>query len=406
MKTEPILFFDGNWYHIYLDAVQGLCISKKTDFKFSRFARLMPNAYDDFSAVATETKLHIVCQDHEGAIIYFTYDGQQWNTQRILESKRKTPERKNITLKLIGNFVNLFYAIHTKDAYLLVHQLLGETIGQPKIVDEMIGTEFSVCNHQTSDLTVFYQNSDNLCGTRKFRWSKKDFEEFCPLECSCVLEHAVILADKHDNLQIAAYATFEKFVNILFLTKHAQTGEMNIAAIHLVSGIADGLALSEIDGMPTISWCENGLVMSTTLSEDDRWPAPKKLIRSATQETVCYQIQAKKEHLISYGFMQENRQLFYLHRTKVEQLLQEHKKAPARAQSALSAADYVTHSVYTADMAKVHALLEKQNEIIRKILKKITVPERTVCHTDEIVEDTQALDQLAFRALQEDKHYK
>lgn len=405
MKTEPILFFDGNWYHIYLDAVQGLCINKKTDFKFSQFARLLPNAYHDFSAVATETKLHIVCQDQEGAIIYFTYDGKQWNTQRMLESKRKTPEQKNITLKSIGEFVNLFYAIHTKDAYLLVHQLLGETIGQPKIIDEITGTEFSVCNHQTSDLTVFYQNSENLCGTRKFRWSKKDFEEFCPLECSCVLEHAVILADKHDNLQIAAYATFEKFVNILFLTKHAQTGELNIAAIHLVSGIADGLALSEINGMPTISWCENGLVMSTTRSEDNKWPAPKKLICSATQETVCFEIQAKTESLISYGFMQENRQSFYLHRTRAEQLLQEHKKAQAPMKSAPSA-DYVKQSVYAADMDAVHALLEKQNEIIRKILKKITVPERTVCHTDEIVEDAEILDQLAFHALQEDKHYK
>ena len=54
----------------------------------------------------------------------------------------------------------------------MVHQLLGDAAGQPKVVDYIQGTDFSVCSHQTSDLTLLYRNGEEVYGTKKFRWSR------------------------------------------------------------------------------------------------------------------------------------------------------------------------------------------------------------------------------------------
>ncbi len=413
MKHESILFLNGSWYHLFLDSLRGLCVNKKIGARFSFFAQILPDAYDDFSAISTESKLYIVCQDMHGALLLITYDGTKWETLKLLDSKSKVAEFKNITLKRIGNFLNLFYVVKTKDAYLLAHQLLGATSGQPKIVDSTFGTEFSVCNLHTSDLMLLYKNSENTLGTRKFRWSKKDFEDFLPLECNCTLEHAVIQAGKGDVLQIAGYATFDKFENILFLTKDMQTEELVISAVHLVSGVTDELTLSTVDQNPTISWCENGLVMSTTTTENNKWSAPRKYIRAATQETVCYHIDAKTEQFVSYGFFQDGKISFYLHRAFVDRLLQENKQKESAFLTRNAAqthhkpkTEFVPLHIFESEKSAFKELLKAQHRAILEMEKKITVLEQTVLGEEHILEEPEALDRLAFDETTKDAHHK
>ena len=435
MKREHIIAFGGTWYHFFIKPAQGLCVSKKADARFTFSECILPGAYDDFYAAATEKHIHVVCQDATGAIVYLTFDGETWTTRRLLENRDKTPAFKNLTLTLIGNFVNLFYVIHSKDDDILVHQLLGDAAGQPKVVDYIQGTDFSVCSHQTSDLTLLYRNGEEVYGTKKFRWSRKDFDGFQPLDCGCNLEHAAITADEDDNLQIAAYAAFDKFVNILFLTKNTNTDDCAISAVHLVSGQSEGLAMSDVGGRLSISWGENGLVMTTALSENNKWNAPKKYIRGTTQENVLYHIQSDSESFFTYGYRQDGKIMLYLTRDILEHPPKEkprrqahqgetpnggtesHRRqnTPAGTEHAQQlefnsrhgtpGTDYVRRSVYTADMAAVRKLLKSQNDIIVEVLKKITALERAAMGKTDLAEDMGQIDRLAAEnAAREDGH--
>lgn len=405
MKKEHIIAFGGIWYHFFIKPSQGLCVSKKVDSRFTFTECILPNAFDDFCVIAAEKTMHAVCQDNSGAIVYLTSDGESWKEKRLLESRDKTPEFKNLTLKLIGNFVNLFYVIRSKDDSILVHQLLGETIGQPKVVDYITGTDFCVCSHRTSDLTVLYRSGDNIYGTKKFRWSRKDFDGFKPLDCGCNLEHAVVMADEDDNLEIAAYAAFDKFVNILFLTKNPQTDECAISAVHLVSGESEGLGLSNYGENLSISWCENGLVMTTSRSKNNKWSAPKKYIRGTTQENVLYHIQTEAESFSTYGYRQDGRIMLYITRDILEhppgrrQQKAVSPQAQASPKQGTFSSEYVKRSVYSADMAAVRKLLASQNDIIVEMLKKITALERAVHGKETIAEDMGSFDRLAAENL-------
>ncbi len=412
MKKEHIIAFGGTWHHFFINPSLGLCVSKKTDMRFVFSECILKDAFDDFYVTATEKNLHVVCQDLSGAIIYFTYDGETWKHRRLLESRDKTPAFKNLTLTLIGDFVNLFYVIHSKENTILVHQLLGEQTSQPKVVDYITGTCFCVCGHQTSDLTVLYRNGDNVCGTKKFRWSRKDFDGFQPLNCGCELDRAVVIADQDDNLQIAAYATFDKFENILFLTKSADTDECTISAVHLVSGESDGLALvSRGEGL-SISWCENGLVMTTSIDENGKWSTPKKYIRGKTQENVLYRIQSETDSFSTYGYRQDGKIMLYITRDILEHppVQKPQKRIVPQGQNPLKqqsySSEYVKRSVYSADMAAVRKLLASQNDIIVEMLKKITALERTALGKNEIAEDENQIDRLAAANVKQEETSK
>lgn len=422
MSKEQIVAFNGIWYHIFFKPSHGLCVSKKSDARFTFSECILPNAFDDFYAAATENALHVVCQNESGAVLHFTFDGKTWSMRRLLESRDKMPEFKNLTLMLIGNFVNLFYVIHSKNNYILVHQLLGEAADKPKAVDDINGTDFSVCNHSNGDLSLLYRNSDKLYGTKRFRWSRKDFDGFCPLDCGCNFKQAVISADCNDNLQIAAYAVFDKFVNILFLTKNAVTSECAMSAVHLVSGESEELALSEANGSLSISWCENGLVMTTSLFEN-KWSVPKKYIRGTTQKNVLYHVQSETESFFTYGYRQNGRIMLYLTQNILDQppsgkakqhhdilkqnfaISQEHgmqerqskQKNIFEQKTAFEhpsfAPEYVRRSVYSADMAALRNLLKSQNDMIVEMLKKITALERAALEEHKSAEDMKQMNQ-------------
>lgn len=401
MKTEHIIAFSGSWYHFFIKPSQGFCVSKKNGPRFEFCECLLNDAFDDFSVAATEECLYAVCQDNQGAIVYFIFDGNSWRHERILETRDKKAEFKNLTLKAIGKFVNLFYVIRSKEDSILVHQLLGNPVGQPKVADYISGYEFSVCGHQTSDLTILYRNRDDIYGTRRFRWSKKDFEGFLPLECGCNLEHAVIIADANDDLCIAGYAAFDKFVNILFLKKEETSDTYVISAVHLVSGESEGLALSAYGGKLSISWCENGLVMTSACSEKNKWSAPKKYIRGTTQENVLFYIDTEIESFATYGCRQDGRIMLYITRDILEHPPKEKpvpRKTPTAGKTDKNigvSREYVPRGVYSADMAAVRKLLASQNDIIVEMLKKITALERLAFQENKIAETPDQIDRLA-----------
>lgn len=399
MQKEHIISFNGTWYHIFFNYSRGLCVSKKINAKFTPPECILPNAFEDFCAAATNDALHVICQDEYGTILHFTFDGESWKSNHILNSRGKTPEFKNLTLKLVGNFINLFYVVHSKDDYVLVHQLLGEATSEPKAADYVADTDFFVCSHDNGDLSLLYKNSNKIYGIKQFRWSKKDFEVFCPLSCTCNLEHAVLSLDADENFQIAAYAVFDKLVNILFLNVNKISNKCAVSAIHLVSGKSEGLVISNFNDKLSVSWCENGLVMTADMYEG-KWNTPKKYIRG-TAQNILYSIQADTESFFTYGYRQDEKITLYLMNNILEHLPAKRNKqhAATREQvipkiqnyhrSHIQAQEYVRHSVYAADITATRKLLKSQNDIIVEMLKKITALERAVLEKTEPQKETE-----------------
>ena len=390
MKQEYILAFEKNWYHFCLSPEQGLCVNKKQGARFYFAHSLLKNATADFCVARAEKSIHAVCQDKEGSIWHFVFDGTKWHSRVLLESREKTAKDKHLTLITNGEFVHLFYTISVKEQTMLIHHLLGEGATEPQATDYTKESFFSACGHKNGDVTLLYKNADGVLGTRCYRWSKKAFEPFVPLDCGCDLNDAVLLADEDDTLKICAYATFDKFVNILFVKKDVYKNECTLAALHLVSGISEGLTLSKIEGILRISWRENGLVMTTKSVEDNKWSAPKKYIRSTSCENVLYHIESETEDFSTYGYMQDAKITLYNSHDildlppRSDAITKDAKdpfgKSPSFKNNLFEPKppEFVKRSVYLTDMAAVRKLLAGQNDVVVEMLKKISALEEAM----------------------------
>ncbi len=401
MKREYIVLLEDTWYHFFIKPSRGLCVSKRTDVRYVFSDTLLPEAISDFSVVAAEQEIHIVCQDRKGSIYYIRFDGAKKTVHHLLESREKTSAFKNITLAKIGEFVNLFYVISSKEGFVLIHQILGETISSPKPVDYTKDTNFSLCNRKTSDLTLIYHSKEGVLGTKKFKWSKKEFEPFFPLEIGCDLTHEIVTCDNLDFLCIAGYASFDKFDNILFCKINEEKNDTNLSAVHLVSGTSEGLTFSSYDNFLCVSWLENGLVMTANLTKDNKWTNPKKYIRGNTQEIVLYHVETNSGHFASYGYKQDGKIVLYvtcdmldsLPKRKSETNVLPHKKNDA--ENASYHAEYVRQSTYSRDLERIREFFTVRDNVTKELIKRINVLETKFKKETAIAEDMDAIDRLA-----------
>ncbi len=393
MKKEHIVSFNGIWYHFYKKTTE-LCVSKKADIRFTAEKILLNEAFNDFSVTSNDKGIYVVCQDTKGSIVFFMFDGENWNNKVVLESKNKIPEYKNLTLISIGEFINLFYVISSKGDKILVHQVLNDGTALPKVVDCVSNSDFSVCKHQTTDLTILYKNTENKYGIKIYKWSKKAFSEFVPLDCGCSLDDAVLFIDKNDVINVAAYATFDKFTNILYIKKDFYNDEINLAAIHLISGSSDGLCINLEDNCLNVSWCENGLVMSSSL-ENNKWSNPKKYLKGLGCENTLYIITDGEKRFSSFGYKKDDRVYLYNSNQTIQNL-------PIRATKKETAknSEYVKTSIYAKDLAAIRKLLSNQNDIISEIIKKLSALERTD-NSSLILENPDDLDKIVSRNIAE-----
>ncbi len=398
MKTEYIIAYQNSWYHFFIKPNLGFCVGKKTGALFVHNEVLLANPFEDFCVTKTDKFIHAVCQDSFGSIICFIFDGNEWKSKTILESRDKKAEFKNLKLFAMGNFINLFYVVNTKEGQILVHQILGENNSLPKAVDFICGNEFSVCECKTSDLVLLYKNRENEIGTRTFSWSKKSFGDFSELECNCDLEHPEIMCDKNDVLNIVGFASFDKFVNILHFTKSNFTYENKISAVHLVSGEADGLCISNYGNRKTISWCENGLVMTSSYGENKKWSAPKKYIKGTSQKNVIYNIKTGTESFSVYGYRQDGKIIFYIPCDILNNPPEDlSKKAGSESleKKTLHQVQYVKLSKYLDDLSSLTKKISDLENKLNVLSKKISASEKADKVADLICEEPDQIDKLA-----------
>ena len=383
MKQEHLIAFGGVWYRIYVRS-GALWVDIKENGRFHSETCLMEGAEENFSATETEKYLHCVCSGKDG-ISYFLFDGSQWHTKKLTEQNNGT-EGLNLTLLSKDNFVHLLSVCKRDGETLLVHQLLGTGSSRPAVVDRMVGTDFSVSTKDNGDFTLLYQNGENIFGTKQFRWSEKRFDAFSPLDCGCALQNAVLLVEE-DNLHIAAYATFDSFINLLFLTKNAISGDCRLSAVHLLSGEPGELCISKTDGTFTVAWCESGTVLRAHMTENGHWSVPQKFLRVTGRENVLYRLKNGTLCYDVFGYMKHGRILLYTSEELPEiqpskqqaspsQNIKEHDKPSATIPESSENQMYIKRSVYAADMASLRKLLAGQNDLIVELFKKISVLEQ------------------------------
>ena len=387
MKKEYIVSFNGVWYHFYNKPSIGFCVSEKKDIRFINEKILLKDAYCDFSVSTNDKGIYVVCQDIFGSIVFFMFDGRNWNSKIILEAKDKKPEYKNLTLIPMGEFINLFFVISSKGEKILVHQILNGKTSLPNVIDKVSDSNFSVCPHKTSNMTLLYKNESNEYGTKTYKWSKKAFSEFIPLDCGCTLDKPVSFIDDNDCLNIAAYVTFDKFTNIIYIKNDLYSGEINLAAIHLIIGSPDGLCINTENKCLNVSWCEDGLVMSSSF-ENNKWTKPKKFLKGASCENTLYIISEGSKIFSSFGYKKDEKILLY---DSVKTIQNSPVKSFSKDLEKRS--DYVKTSIYAKDLAAIRKLLSSQNDIINELSKKISVLEGTD-NSDTILENPDDLDRF------------
>ena len=402
MKQQHLIAFNGTWYHVYTND-RGLWVNRKENGRFRVWEHLAEDAEDDFSVAATEKHLHCVCRSKD-ALWYFLFDGSIWRKRKISEGE-KSQTCHRLTLLTKGNFVHLLYVVQEEKESFLVHQILGDGVAKPVVADSICGTEFCVSPHGNGDFTLLYQNEENICGTKQFRWSQKAFDPFVPLDCGCDLKTPVLLASETELL-IAAYAVFDQFVNILFLKKDIETGDCKMSAVHLVSGESEGLSLSGFGAHPTISWCEDGLVMSSYMDQDGHWTPPKKYVRGMERENVLYTVETGREHFTAYGYPMGGSIMLYAAKDLLEHPLlagPSRKKSTDKTVPPINNAKtdatpdslFVKRSTCTDNMAALRSMVVAQNDMILEILKKIAYLERQLTPSAEaLAEDPDAIDRF------------
>ena len=378
MKQEYLIAFGGVWYRIYVHQ-HDLWVDRKENGRFHAEKCLLSQVEDSFSATATETYLHCVCKCADG-VFYLLFDGTNWHTKKLME-KKDADNTSCHTLLANGKFVHLLFSCKNNEQNLLVHQLLGYGGSHPTSVDEIGENNFCVSGEDNGDFTLLYANKEGDLGIRRFRWSEKKFEAFFPLQCGCKLRNAVLYA-KDNLLHIAAYAVFDSFINLLFLSKDITSDDTTLSAVHLLSGEAGPICLDNSSTHPAISWCESGTILRAQTTEKGHWSLPQKYVRATGRENVYCRVIGDTKCYDTFGYFKNGRMMLYtgedLPETNITSVDKTPKAFPSKKtavsttkESAEPEEIYIRRSIYTADMAALRRLIEHQNHLIIELHKKI-----------------------------------
>lgn len=431
---ESIVSYQGHWWHFFYKPSYGLCFRKKDGMRFGEFEILFKEAEEDFRVLSLGSFIHIVCQDHAGAILYLVYDGKEWEKLTLLTSKEGKPAPKHFSLLAVGSRLNLYYVIEYKEKSMLVHQFLNAPNTEPKVVDYITASScpYQVCSHFSGDLTVCYQNAQGICGMRTFDWSQKSYQPFRRLPIP-VTSVPAMLTDEDDTCHFAAVTEIEGVHNLICFRCESDGSFSEPSTVCLECGESPAAVLFRQDGRLRLEWLENGSVMTSYLAEEtEKWKKPVKYMRSAATPVVLYRICEEGKITACYGFSDNGSVNLY----GAGNLIAEPPKAPAlpkyrpRGSEAAEFAgkfgyhphapesspeqDFITaeecrrrKEEFLKEQAEIKQLLTKQNDIILELLRRVgrleEESEQCLCQTDSSspAENEEDIDAVLWKAEKE-----
>ncbi len=302
---EYIVSCLGYWWHFFYKPSYGLCFRKKDGMRFTEFEILLKEAENDFCVFAIGNTIHIVCQDHAGAILYLVYNGENWEKLSLLTNKDGKPSPKHFSLWAVGKHLNLFYVIEYKEKMMLIHQMLHSPNTAPTVVDYITPSHrpYQICQHSSNDLTVCYQNEQGICGMRNFIWSQKNYQPFRRLTPSLSSCAPACYIEQNDVCHFAATSELENVKNLIYFRLEADGSFSDSSTVYLDCKETSAPIFFRKDERLYLEWLDNGSVMMSYFAdENERWKKPVKYMRNAATPIILYHICEEGKTSLCYGF--------------------------------------------------------------------------------------------------------
>lgn len=424
MKQEYLLGYEQKWWHFFVKPMYGLCFRQKDGSRFSDLEILLKDVDADFCALSFEKMIHVVCQDREGSILYLCYDGENWKKTVILESKTGKAVPKFFKLLPIGKYINLFYVIEYKEKHMLVHQILDGSDKPPFVVDyiTLSTAPYCIAPHISTDFTVTYENEHGICGSKLFKWSKKDYGTFTAITPGTSLfKPPFILVEPNDTCNFIAPITMEQFKNLVFFKRNAAGSYTEPITLYLDCDKEAAPILFVQDDKLFASWIDYGSIMSSYSTDGgEKWSKPIKYVRNSSIEPIlyCFCINGALRHC--YGFSQNNSITFYAagdllsappsalpepqFKPKGSDAAEFARQAGFPVQQALEQepvldsafdpADFISRADYKKEMQEMKRMLSNQNDIILELLRRLNKIENDGQRAVPIAEDEDAIDDI------------
>ena len=296
---EYIIAYGGSWIHFFIKPHVGLCSRKKNGFRFEEHKIILAGAAADFCVYSSGNRIHIVCQDQKGSVLYLLYDGTSWQKNILLQSKTAKPYNKNFVMTEISGFINLLYLVENKERVMLVHQVLHPG-SSPQIVAYIKNDSvpFCVCSCPETDFYVYYKNENGTSCRQIYKWSQKKFLEPTILEDGLSIKFSTTLSDSEALIGI------HETDNVKTLVYIKNNNEKSPVYRDLKGDIIP--IISCYCEKQYMVWTEYGNIMSSCLQPDGKWSRPMQYAKSSSTEAKLYAICKNGIYEYYYGVSREN----------------------------------------------------------------------------------------------------
>lgn len=395
---EYIVEHQKQWWHFFIKPFYGLCFRKKEGTRFSPFEVLLPSACEDFCAIVANDRIHLVCQEENGSILYLTQEGETWQKVVLFESKTGVAYKKYFSMIAAGNFINLFYVIKYQEKHMLVHQILAAEDRPPTVIDRVqcVTMPYSVTMHTGTDITVLYKNESGTGGERLYRWSKKAFSRFMPVHPSANCQPCCFLPEKDGTVRYAAYQKVEGIYNLVYFEKKPDMSYSQPTVIYLDCRQEAEPIFCRNQQKLYLVWQESGCIMSSYLmNEEGKWSKPIRYMQPSGTRIMQYGICQNETMRHAYGYEKGQEIVLYADEGLLPSVpkKQEIQFKPEGFEAAEFAAAYggAGKEDIMGPPSPMNALLREELEKIKEQLLKFKIHLTQLSQKLEAIEEKQKL---------------
>ena len=302
---EYIVLHQEKWWHFFIKPFYGLCLRKKEGARFLPFEVLLPTACEDFCAIEAGNRIHLVCQEENGSILYLTQEEDTWHKVVLFENKSGTAYKKYFSMVAVGNFINLFYVITYQEKHMLVHQILTGEDRPPTVVDRVQreSLPYSVTMHTGTDITILYENESGKGGERLYRWSQKAFSRFMPVYPSAKCQPCCFLPEKDGTVRYAGFQKVEGIYNLVYFEKQTDMAYSEPTVVYLDCRQDAEPIFCRDNRKLYLVWQEGGSIMSSYLMhEEGKWSKPIRYMQPSGTKVIQYGICQNGTLRYVYGY--------------------------------------------------------------------------------------------------------
>jgi len=305
---EYLVYYENQWWHFFMKPFYGLCYRKKEGVHFRPFEVLIKEACEDFCVLSAGGKLHLVCQDKEGNILYIDYDGTDWRKRTLLTSREEKPYPKYFSLISMSGYLNLFYTIIYRERCMLIHQMLDIGDKPPAVVDYIRPARppFLLTGRSGEEMILLYENESGVSGGRRYRWSQKSFGGFVPTHPEAGCRICAIHVEPDGRERYAGFSLHGEICNLIYFEKKAEGTFTEPVTVYLDCPPDAHPVFCYDDEKFCLVWEERGAILAAS-SEDSgkKWSKPMRYLKGSSVQPVLFCVGGDGKPRYAYGYSTE-----------------------------------------------------------------------------------------------------